>query len=1141
MVKVSVIVPVYNGEKYLTQCLDSIINQTLEDIEIICINDGSEDNSLSILERYASMDNRIKIISTENRGLGAARNSGLELATGEYVAFVDADDWIDKETYEQLYSKSASSDLDLNIFQLINYMENNDNLVETDLYNHKCFINHNISEKSIFNHEDTKEYLFEIPVCAVSKLYKKEFLDKNTLHFPEGFLFEDNSFFYNAYFKAEKCGFLAKHLYFRRRHEESITQKFDKDKFDVVKAANEILNVFIENNTYETYKPYVINHTFSMLLEWFSKLPLKLKNDFFKFIKANFRGFHDLIDDFRSNLNEKYLNIFNISSKHNNYVDYYSEYKLNTTNYIIYDCGNEYELNSEKYYGYKSDNKSYKITVIIPIYNNETIIKRTLRSIEKQSFGIDNIEVLMINDCSTDNTFNVINEYADKYESFKAIHIQKGTGSPGTPRNIGIKEASAEYVIFLDHDDFFNINALETLYNTIISKNIDIVYGTYVSIDNQVPTKIIYPKEHKGYFENIDANPRAIAFPPPSIWTKLFKKDLLLENDILFPTIFGEDAIFLSKALVKASGIEYLGDALICYHDLNDKSNTNNVTVKYLEECFVAEKYMYDMYNNVGKEEFYKIRGEGILDFYLKQFYLSNLNILEVNEIFTSLYEFTKMCNNLGLTPHVTEINKILFKHILEKDIDSILIIKGLKEDSKQKNNFELKLKNFPGKTKKLSRRGLQKVKRTIKNKINPTIIHEKTILYVIHSGVTGGTFLTNKDLMKNVEKDYNVYLLAAEDKVFKLYSFSNNNLKIVKTYRRYPKLNVESDEDREYELNKWSCKEFHNIWLSYIYFDILVNYNVNIIHIRHLINHSFDIVEVAKQLNIPVVLSMHDFYFICPFFTLLDENNNYCEGKCVKNSKNCYVPMSSLEDIEVCKDFIPTWQKNVLKMFSNVEYFVTTSEIVKKLFLSIYTDRTIINEDNYKVIEHGRDFPKLKGEFTEIPSLNKPIKILCPANHLNVMKGSEIIKTIKKEDKNNSIEFHFLGKPYDNLENYGISHGTYERDEFYKKVKEIKPSFIGIFSIWPETFCNTITEGWACGVPIIGTNIGVIKDRIMKNNGGWVIDKNNPQEIYKLLYSLSENTDSYLTCKEAILNINFKSTYEMSQEYIYLYNILDK
>ena len=1138
MVKVSVIVPVYNGEKYLAQCLDSIINQTLEDIEIICVNDGSNDNSLSILEKYASKDNRIKIISTENNGLGAARNSGLELATGEFIAFVDADDWIDKETYGLLYSKSVSSNLDLLIFQLINYIENNGNLVETDLYNHKCFINHSITEKSIFNHEDTKEYLFEIPVCAVSKLYKKEFLDKNNLRFPEGFLFEDNSFFYNAYLNAEKCGFLAKHLYFRRRHEESITQKFDRDKFDVVKAANEILNIFIENNAYETYKRPVINHTFSMLLEWFSKLPLKLKNEFYKVIKFNFRGFQDLSNDFKSNLNEKYLNVFNISLKHSNFIDYYSEYKLSAVNYTIYDYGHEYGLNSDEYTKYKSNNKFYKITVIIPIYNNEKIIKRTLRSIEKQSFGIENIEVLMINDGSTDNTFDVINEYADKYESFKAIHIEKGNGSPGTPRNIGIMEANAEYVIFLDHDDFFDIEALDTLYNVMISKDLDIVYGTYVSIDNQVPTKIIYPNEYHGYFENIEDNPRAIAFPPPSIWTKLFKKDLLIENNILFPTIFGEDAIFLSKALVKASGIEYLWDALICYHDLNDKSNTNNVSMRYLEECFVAEKYMYDMYTCIGKEEFYKIRGEGILDFYLRQFYQSNLNMSEVNEIFPSLYEFTIMCSNLGLTPHVTETNKILFKHILEKDLDSILIIKGLKSSVP---NISFDLKKVPRKTKNLSRRGLSKVKRTLKNKINHDVINEKSILYVIHSGVTGGTFLTNKDLMKNVKNEYNVYLLAAENKVFKLYSFSNNDLKVIKTYRRYPKSNVDSDEDEQYELNKWSCKEFYNTWLSYIYFDILVNYNVDVIHIRHLINHSFDIVEIAKQLQIPVVLSMHDFYYICPFFTLLDENDDYCEGKCVDNGRNCYVPMESLGDIEVCKDFIPMWRANVLKMFSNVDYFVTTSEIVKNIFLSIYTDRTIINESNYKVIEHGRDFPKLNGGFAEIPSLNKPIKILCPANHLNVMKGSEIIKSIKKADDGNLIEFHFMGKVYDDLENYGISHGTYERDEFYKKVKEIKPSFIGIFSIWPETFCNTITEAWACGVPVIGTNIGVIEDRIVKNKGGWVIDKDNPQDIYALLSYLSKNTDIYLTCKENILNINFKNTYDMSKEYIYLYNNLHK
>ena len=103
MVKISIIVPVYNTEPYLEQCLDSIINQTLEDIEIICVNDGSTDNSLSVLEEYASKDNRIKIINQENEGPGFARNNGLKSVNGEYVLFVDSDDWIELNTCEALY------------------------------------------------------------------------------------------------------------------------------------------------------------------------------------------------------------------------------------------------------------------------------------------------------------------------------------------------------------------------------------------------------------------------------------------------------------------------------------------------------------------------------------------------------------------------------------------------------------------------------------------------------------------------------------------------------------------------------------------------------------------------------------------------------------------------------------------------------------------------------------------------------------------------------------------------------------------------------------------------------------------------------------------------------------------------------
>ena len=94
MPKVSIILPVYNVEKYLSQCLDSIVNQTLKDFECICINDGSPDNSLAILKEYASKDSRIKIINQENKGQSSARNVGMNFSKGKYIAFIDSDDWI---------------------------------------------------------------------------------------------------------------------------------------------------------------------------------------------------------------------------------------------------------------------------------------------------------------------------------------------------------------------------------------------------------------------------------------------------------------------------------------------------------------------------------------------------------------------------------------------------------------------------------------------------------------------------------------------------------------------------------------------------------------------------------------------------------------------------------------------------------------------------------------------------------------------------------------------------------------------------------------------------------------------------------------------------------------------------------------
>ncbi len=164
MPKVSVIIPVYNTEKYLEKCLDSVCNQTLSDIEIICINDASTDNSLEVLKQYAATDNRIKVISfEENKGAATARNTGIEIATGEYIGFVDSDDYPDLDFYEKLYQKAIETGADA---AKGNY-KNADNGYVDKLLNDKI-------------KEDKNNFAYSY--C--SAIFKRGIISKNNIRFP---------------------------------------------------------------------------------------------------------------------------------------------------------------------------------------------------------------------------------------------------------------------------------------------------------------------------------------------------------------------------------------------------------------------------------------------------------------------------------------------------------------------------------------------------------------------------------------------------------------------------------------------------------------------------------------------------------------------------------------------------------------------------------------------------------------------------------------------------------------------------------------------------------------------------------------------------------------------------------------------
>lgn len=241
MIKVSVIVPIYNVEKYLSKCLDSIVNQTLRDIEIICINDGSTDNSLKILKEYSKRDNRIKIINKDNAGLSAARNSGMEIASGKYIGFIDSDDWIDLDFFEKLYNSATKYDADIAVASIIRWRK----------YNQKYRIKY---EDKIYQSLEEKISACDIPrICYVwNKLYKSEIL-KNK-YFTQNVYFEDIIWLPEIIKSSNKLITVSNTNYYYRANNNSIVKKTSKKKQKDNYNAKKIMVKFFSDNNLELSK-----------------------------------------------------------------------------------------------------------------------------------------------------------------------------------------------------------------------------------------------------------------------------------------------------------------------------------------------------------------------------------------------------------------------------------------------------------------------------------------------------------------------------------------------------------------------------------------------------------------------------------------------------------------------------------------------------------------------------------------------------------------------------------------------------------------------------------------------------------------------------------------------------------------------
>lgn len=499
--KVSVVIPVYNAAPFLDQCLNSLINQSIKNIEIICVDDGSEDQSLNILKKYQRRDDRIKVLAQNRLGAGAARNLGMSAASGEYFAFIDADDFVDCVYLEELLNNCRKYNADICI-------------CAADIYNNNRGIYQKAEwllditriKKEPFNLDDLKSEIFQLTKFSPwAKLFNAQFIRDNNLQFQELTSANDLYFVLMSMCLARRISVSPKVLFhYRMGQTTNIQSNLDKSEDNFCKALVLCREALEKSNLYEQIKVGFSDLVYQHCQYNLSKLKSKpeAKKRLLKKIK------------------DKYLERFKVEP---NYLARLSD---------LIDK-NELEFKQENLGGFDVSKACPIISVVIPVFNVEKYLEKCLDSVINQT--LKNIEIICVNDGSEDGSGKILNKYTERDIRIKVINKDKNEGLL-CARKDGVLASSGKYVMFVDSDDYLDETACEVAYRLIEEHKSDILQFTCgvvdFSNDKQASKWLENALKPKGLSlrgeEILDAFfVKRIEFT--SLVGKLFKRDLLLK------------------------------------------------------------------------------------------------------------------------------------------------------------------------------------------------------------------------------------------------------------------------------------------------------------------------------------------------------------------------------------------------------------------------------------------------------------------------------------------------------------------------------------------------------------------------------------------------------------------------------------
>lgn len=304
---------------------------------------------------------------------------------------------------------------------------------------------------------------------------------------------------------------------------------------------------------------------------------------------------------------------------------------------------------------------SYKVSVIIPVYNAEENLENAIKSVINQTIGFENIELILVDDSSTDNSRNIIEAYCDKYSNIIDYYSMENHGFPGFGRNVGLELATSDYIMFLDNDDEYKEDICETLYNTITSENVDYVGCNKITVDS-----ISSIKQHLNYRNGIESDGQVLIenndilfFDSTAVWSKIFKKEIIDKYELKFlEDTHADDLAFTLDYSLHIKTLIYLKNYHGIYWKVYDDSLSHTVTKEYMNQLLYTYNYMYNSLKNANKEKYANLYMIGKISY----------AILQCSYLDTNKEEFKKILDDLMIFEE--EIN---FKMNLERKWQDII------------------------------------------------------------------------------------------------------------------------------------------------------------------------------------------------------------------------------------------------------------------------------------------------------------------------------------------------------------------------------------------------------------------------------------------------------------------------------------